>query len=401
MLDTSNITREPIIAGSKSGKPVRITPSAKPVYDELLKLARRGNHWARISVKSINDLAAGRLHQNNIFIRPSAVSRGGREEFVVVLPGCKVTVEKLAEDGFKILFFEADVNYFELQKQGLKPALYSGEKDPNSNRWDAELRKDGLITDMRNRLVAVSDGASKDPKSAVQRAAPRVSKAPFSGGSHRVNADGFELHFTPGKSRLGGLVNYRDAIKPLNNSNIHESAILLAKTMYDARDMEGVGWIAEFGGSAVLTQAMKILVDRGITLKGHTAFLFRPRTSPSEAVQLAHQLKLTLDRDFTSTGAFDYIGNRDQIEVIGHRLKTEKGYTLLKASADVAKLGTKAQGAAALLAAAGIGMTAPAMPAILTFLGALVGTAATGTAISNSALEQLAPDLHDTIKGKF
>ena len=68
MFNTNNLRKEPLIAGSSSGKPVRITPAAKSTYDQLLRLARGGNHWARLTVKGINELVAGRLHQNNIFM---------------------------------------------------------------------------------------------------------------------------------------------------------------------------------------------------------------------------------------------------------------------------------------------------------------------------------------------
>lgn len=402
MLDTSNIAREPLIAGSNSGKPVRITPQAKPVYDELVKLARRGNHWARISVKGINELAAGRLHQKNIFIKPTGVHRGGTEEFVVILPGCKVTVEKLPQDGFRILHFDADVNYFELQVAALKPALYKAEKGRLSAGWNVTLQKRGQLRKDKNRIVGVSDGLYDQPSAAAENIAPKLSKASFAGDGDVLNDDGFDFHYTPGKKRIGGLVNYRDAVRPLNNTAINESAILLAKTMYDSKDIPGVGWVSEFGGSAVLTQAMKILADQGVKLDKHRAFMVRPRTSVNEAVKQAHRLNLKIPRNFTTTGALDYIGNRDQLELIGSRLKSEVGYDLKKASADVFQYGGKLQGGGSLLAAAGVALTAaPAVPAILTYLAAIAGQVGVGAKIGNTVVEQIAPNTHDRIKGKF
>jgi hypothetical protein len=80
MFSNTAPTQDLIIAGQHSGKPVKITPAAKPVYDNLVKLARdETNYWAQITVKAINELAAGRLHQSNIFIKPGAVHRDGKE----------------------------------------------------------------------------------------------------------------------------------------------------------------------------------------------------------------------------------------------------------------------------------------------------------------------------------
>lgn len=40
MFNTQTLTQDPLIAGLASGKSVRITPAAKPVYDELYRLAQ-------------------------------------------------------------------------------------------------------------------------------------------------------------------------------------------------------------------------------------------------------------------------------------------------------------------------------------------------------------------------
>jgi len=264
MFSNAPVKRELQIAGQNSGKSVTITPQAEPVYHELVKLARRGNYWAQITVNGINQLAAGRLHQNNIFIKPGSAHRGGSEEFVVILPGCKVTAEKLADDSYKILHFEADLNYSELIETNQRPGLYSAED--SGGAWQTKRSPKGTIKDEKNRLVAICDSGHRDPDMAANSSASRVAEAPFSGGGFRVNSDGFDLHFTPGEKRIGGLKNYRNAIRPLQNQDLHESAILLARSMYQARDLKGIGWVSEFGGSAVLTQALRILADQGIKL---------------------------------------------------------------------------------------------------------------------------------------
>lgn len=43
LLDANPVSRCHLIAGERSGKPVYITSQAKPIYDELYKLAKRNN----------------------------------------------------------------------------------------------------------------------------------------------------------------------------------------------------------------------------------------------------------------------------------------------------------------------------------------------------------------------
>lgn len=401
------------IAGQHSGKPVTITPQAEPIYRELAKLAQSGNYWAQITVNGINQLAAGRLHQNNIFIKPGAAHRGGTEEFVVILPGCKVTAEKLANDGYKILHFEADLNYSELVDRQERPGLY--EAYQSRRGWTTSQNRNGTIKNEKNRLVAICDSGHDRADKAANSAAPRLAAAPFSGGSFRLSSDGFDLHYTPGENRIGGLKSYKHAIRPLQNQELHESALLLARTMYEARDQKGIGWVSEFGGSAILTQALKILADQGVTLETHTAFLFRPTSSPNEAVKAAHAAGLKLDRKFTKTNKLDIIGNRDQLELIYNRLKHEgdddNGYIWTKAVADAIEHGKSLHGGGMLIgsiaATAGLAASAPAPAAAAAFLTAL-GKAATvaGSAIGigkmgNSMVKAWLPRHHDKIKSKF
>lgn len=401
---------ELVIAGNHSGKPVKITQNAEPVYRELVKLAKSSkNYWAQITVKAINELSAGRLHQNNIFIKPGAMYRDGVEDFVMILPGCKVTCEKLASDEFKILGFEADLNYGALINQQQKPSLYEAKKDNTRNRWVARRQPSAKIKTEKDRLVAISDSGYEDASDAARTASPRVADAPMSGGGFRVDSNGFDIHYTPGEKRIGGMKNYRRAIRPNQNELLHESALLLARTMYQAKDIQGVAWISEFGGSGVLTQAMKILADRGVELKKHTAFLYNPTTSPNEAAKAAHALGLKLDRKFNKTKMMNIVGNRDQLEMIWNRFRNEREYTLLKASSDVVAHGKSLQGLGAtvgsIAAAAGLTMTAPAAAtAFLAALGsaaALAGIAASTTKMGNTLVENFLPKHHDKLKSKF
>jgi hypothetical protein len=414
MFSNTAPTQDLIIAGQHSGKPVKITPAAKPVYDNLVKLARdETNYWAQITVKAINELAAGRLHQSNIFVKPGAVHRDGTEEFVMILPGCEVTCEKLDADGFKILYFKPDIKYGELIESGKKPGIYTATKT-RTDKWITKRDENGYIASEKHRMVAISDAGYDDPDQAATLAALRIAEAPFTGGSSMVNDDGFDLHFTPGEKKLGGLRNYRNAIRVNQYTDLNESALLLARTMYQAKDIKGVRWVSEDGGSGVLTQAMTILAGQGVQLPNHKVFLFNPTTSPNTAVKAAHSLQMKLDRHFNKTRMFNIVGNRDQLEMIGNRWKSKAdSLTTLQAGGDLLAHGKSMHGlgltigtiAAGTAAVAGAGVTAPAaLTAFLTALGGAVAVAkiADGTAkLGNTLVENFLPEHHDKLKGKF
>lgn len=410
MFSNTKARGELVIAGQNSGKPVKITPQAEPIYRELVKLAKSSkNYWALLTVNGINDLACGRLHQSNIFIKPGSVHRNGVEEFEIILPGCKATAEKLDGDGFRILHMEADVGYFKLQADGTKPGLYAAEKGAN-NRWTTTFKKDGHIESTRSRRVAITDSNWGVPSETANTAFDNIGEAPFADGD-TLTDNGFDMHYTPGTPKLGKLMSYRHAIKPLGNSELNESALLLARTMLNAKKTKGVGWIAEFGGSGVLTQAMKILADQGVTLDNHRVYLHRPTTSPNEALKQAQRLKLQLSRDFSKSAMTDWVGNQSQLKVIFNRLCNEHdNYKLSQAAKDTWSYGASAQGLATLAVggvswlsgAAGLSLTAPAVPAMLSFLGAFAASGAAALGTANAVTKSVAPKFHNKhIKGNL
>ncbi|WP_369984125.1 hypothetical protein [Thalassolituus sp.] len=412
MLSNSAPAQDVVIAGQHSGKPVKITPTAKPVYDQLVKLAHDGNnYWAEITVKAINELAAGRLHQNNIFVKPGAVHRDGTEEFVMILPGCEVICEKLDADGFKVLCFNPDFKYGELIGSEKKPGLYKASK--RNKKWQAAYREDGRIDLKEDRLVAIADSGYDSPSEAATIAAPRIGEAPHV-GNLRVSTKGFDLHFTPGEKCIGGLRNYRNAIRVNQYTELHESALLLARTMYEAKEVPGVTWVSEDGGSGVLTQAMTILASQGVQLRSHVVFMFNPTTSPNTAVKAAHNLGVLLDRKFITTRAINIVGNRDHLEMNWNRWRSESdSITALQAGADAVAYGKSLQGmvmtgatiAAGVAGVAGVSLTTSA--ALTTFLAAIGGAVAAGktvgtvASVGNGLVKNLLPKHHDKLKGKF
>ena len=411
MFNYTPVSADKLIAGRHFGKRITITPQAEPIWNELVNLANRGNYWAQMSVNGVKQLAAGRLSQKNIFVKPGCTHRGGTEEFVIILPGCRVTAEKLPDDSYKLLHFQADLSYGELIEKGQAPGLY--EVTNSNGQWATKRRNDGRIEKKSERVVAISDAGHSDSENAASVIARSLSgqgnvSALVSAQSLKSKTyGGFDLHFTPGKGGIGGWINYKKAVNPLNDESLHESALLLARSMYLARDVGEVRWISEFGGSAVLTQALSILADRKVKLNNHTAFLYRPTTSPLEALKAMRAVPgLEVIRKFKDSDSLDYIGNRDNLRVVKElRKHDQESYTTLQCVTDSICAGLTVHKAAGFVVGAaglaGLAVSAPATGAFLTALGGAATWAVGAGKLGKQAMKAWAPRKYDEIASKF
>lgn len=281
-----------------------------------------------------------------------------------------------------------------MNSQNSMTGLYSATQTDND--WDVEFLPDGTLPIVTvsggyklQRVVGISGGGSDNAIDTASSIAPLISQAP--GGNSKLSK--FDLHFTgiSKKSAYGGLRNYSLAKKPLTNTELYGSAQMLAYTMAKARKFEGMNWVAEQGGSAILTQAMRILVDQGVKLEGHSAYLYRPQSAPLEAIQLAHQLGIKLDRRFAHTLPLDIIGNRDRLKVISERRKNEPGYKRSFAAFDAINAIGPAVGA---LTAAAIAVgPGAAIPALLS-ISVVLGKATTAIKTADIAIKQVDPRFH-------
>ena len=211
----------------------------------------------------------------------------------------------------------------------------------------------------------------------------------------------------------------RQAVNAGTDPGLHESAILLARTMYEARNTEGVKWVSETGGSGVITQALKILVDQGVNLKEskHSIFLCNPTTRVSTIQALSIQLDLGQPRRINRSnplkpdelvGGLGFGGGYVTAYV---RLQNDKNYGLLKFTGDVFKETTSLNGAGGVAGnvASGVGLTASvavavgltaggiAMPAVLTFAAAVLPA----VGLSKTLTEAYLPRIYKKIAGKF
>ncbi|MBN8430435.1 hypothetical protein JF535_06150 [Microbulbifer salipaludis] len=320
----------PVIAGQNAGKRISCVTEYQHVYDRLQQAALRNHHWARIAVKELHALTTGMLGKNNVYVRPGERQRStGNERYYVFLPGLKATVERWPNDQYCITELVLDDHYYDLTAPGqeeTRMGLYRASSDLGQNLWKASYVKDSKILPQRGRLVAIADAKFSSADDAIEETMPRTAKHLGVGAAH-VRDSGADLHFTPGRKPLGGgLLCYN----PLNVEKSRASALLLATTMASARDVEGVVWAADFGGSAVLTQAMQILADKGLSLKGHTVYFHKPRTSPAKSLRLAHKLQMNLNERIADTG-LSLRGAISQLSVADVRLKNKndpysKGY---------------------------------------------------------------------------
>ena len=279
------------IAGSSGGKRVMCSNQALPVYNNLVTLAKEGNHWAGLIVRGIKGLTSGRLHMDNVYVQKENSLAYGRGLFYVVLPGVTATLEDCADGSFQLKYLKADNNYMQMQKDKQKPGLWRIDRDPNTR---PEFQQSGDILKQKFRSVVISDQASDDPFDIAIATRDDLTKVDTT-IKRMVNSSGFDLHHTPGN---GGIVGLKPASKALSTEGgraIIESATLLANTMYKARNIEGVLWFSDWGGSAILTRALQILHhEKSTTLDKHAIFLNRPTSNSSEALALAKELKLSL-----------------------------------------------------------------------------------------------------------
>ena len=385
-----------IIAGIHGGKRIRCKSEIFPIYQELLNMSRSGNYWAGLTIQGINNLTHGRLNNRNIFVRNKrAYTPPGsqhKDEFLVTLPGCSAVVEKMPNDEYVLNYMKLDTAYFDRTIDIDKPQLFGVRN--NDNNWKAEINKDGQIKQKEERLVAITDSGHRDIDRATDHTATVMSKIPGETPIHLAR-HGFDMHYTPGESSFGGLINYHQATKPLLDSEASASALQLAKTMKQAKNTKYVQWVSEYGGSTVLTQAMAVLVDQGVTLPNHHVFMHRPKSVPNIALKLAHQLELKIGRDFKKSGMTDVIGNKGTLEMIYDRkMNSRDNYTSNHAAWDTVASAGNFYGVTKLA----IGATA--MPALLTATKA-IGTALGIAKATEIGVAAVAPKFHEKLMSKF
>jgi hypothetical protein len=279
------------IVGQNFGKRVLCSNQALPVYNELAHLADKGNYWAWLVVKSIQGLTSGRLNIDNLYIQKENSLAYGPGVFYLILPGVRATLQARDDGDYELRGLKADLNYVQQQEDKQKPGLWQIHKEVDRK---ATFQSNGSIIKKEFRSVVIADRSPDDPAKIAKAVRNDLTKLNTT-IKQMVGSFGFDLHYTPGEKHIDGLKPAHQALVGTDSRNITESATLLANTMYNARDIEGVLWFADWGGSAVLTRALQILHnEKNITLKKHALYLNRPTSNSATAINLAKGLELNL-----------------------------------------------------------------------------------------------------------
>lgn len=303
------------ISGSTAGSKVRCSNQALPIYNDLVTLANKGNHWAGLIVRGIKGLASGRLHMDNVYVQSENNIAYGRGIFYVVLPGATATFESCDDGGYQLRGLKTDTNYLQKQKNFQKPGLWRVRV--NSEDAEAEFQPNGAIYNEKFRSVVISDRTSDNPIDVAFGAKEDLTKLDSTIG-RIVQSSGFDLHYTPGEGHIVGLKPVQHALKNSTEKDLTKSATQLANTMYKARNLEGILWFADWGGSAVLTRAMQILQNQQTSLDKHAIFLNKPTSNSSEALKLADKLNMNLAGNGGKSVGFtprEILGNHMRSEV--------------------------------------------------------------------------------------
>lgn len=287
----------PVVAGAASGKRIRCTTELKPVVDQLIRASEKCSYWPTIAVRELRALSSGLIGKKNVYVQPGQKDALGNQLFIVFLPGLKAVLQKWAVDEYCIIEMTLDENYFEATSDDNRTGLYRVEPRAR-NLWATEYVSDGRVLEKDGRIVTVADAGKKNANQVADVTARNIMPTLDPRTKAALRNDGFDLHHTGGSNSLGSLIRY----SAFSNNHARASAVLLAETMTNAKTLKNVFWVADHGGSVVLTQAMKILVDRGVTLQDHLVFFQDCKSSPAEATRLAHRLKVTMNESVAHTG---------------------------------------------------------------------------------------------------
>jgi len=304
-----------IIAGEKSANSVIIMPHLEETYTDL-KAMEKTYYWATIAVNEIRALSSGH-YKSSVFIHADEILSESTQQFKMVVPGCEISFIKCSSGEYLINKMEVNKLYPKMQEDGDKPGFYSVRYDKSAG-WIPTYQPDGQVKNEQYRTVAITDQYEKI-EDAAQTAGLQLGNAPISPGTSILKDSGFDMHFTPGKDKIGGAMNISQARNAATSESLHESALQLARAVEKAKDVHGVRWISVEGGSGVLTQAMAILKTKDISFKDtkHHVFFSHLTTDLVIAQQLATDIGLKFGNRVKSASHFRLNESAGALGVIG------------------------------------------------------------------------------------
>ena len=400
---------------SDQGRTLYATPEAKKVFD-FLNGKNQSNYWANFIIREIKRLRSGKFSSDFVYI--STAKSQGDESFRMNLPGCCVTVHPMSyygtmDNSYVVSDIKIDDSYEKERLERTKPQLLEARKS-DLNKWKLSERKDGKLNQnlKSNDWVMVGINGTGDSAEMAARVVADHLDNDRKIGEGVVEKVGYNLFYTPSCGFFRGFRLLKSTVKPESSSENRESALLLADVIRSSllptghKQEMNVRWVTEKNGSAILTQAMRILRDQGVTLgKNHSLFLSSPTSSLNAAYKLSQALGMSVEGDF-------YNNNPDNfLEQIGaqrlgfgslanalERRKREQSYDwvnvgqqLSKSAGGMKGVATNVAAVAGALALIGTGpggivaafaSASSAVQAVAAQEGLIAGVAAAGKAIA-------------------
>ncbi|CAM3826663.1 hypothetical protein [Parendozoicomonas haliclonae] len=292
------------LTSGDQGRVLYATPLAKATFDAL-ESRGQSNYWANLIVREIKRLRCSKFSSDYVYI--SSARSQGDESFKMNLPGCCVTVHPVSyygsmDNSYVVTDIQVDSAYEEERRSKKTPQLMKAVKQ--DRQWRARESKQGNQLDEKSHangwvLVGIN-GTGNEADTVASVVADHIDNVKQV-GTGRVEEIGYNLFFTPSGGFFKGWRALKAAVKPETSTTNRESAILLADVMKKAARDDGikVRWITQKNGSAILTQAMRILRDQGVRLgEKHTMFLSSPTSSLNSAYNLGQNLGMTFKGDY-------------------------------------------------------------------------------------------------------
>ncbi|CAH0990030.1 hypothetical protein SIN8267_00113 [Sinobacterium norvegicum] len=314
-----------------------ISPNEKPKFLELQKLSEQGNYWATNIVREIRQLAAGKTNHDSVYLDVN--DHNNARDFVLKLPGCEVIATQELAGNYIVTSMNVDFSYVSSQTENTKPAVHWAQKRKDS--WMASPKKDGSLKrqskDEENWILAGVSDQYSDAEFSAKVTAEHIKASPFSDNG-KIDTYGYNLFYSPGSGSFAGLKNLKTQLDAENSAEIRESAQLLAGVMEKAhkdykrnqsKTSHKVAWVTQRGGSAVMTQALRILSDKSVNLEGsQKVFLSHPTSRTDRLYKLSRDVGMAKDTtNLSSHNALNgsqLLASLSNIKTTGMRARTER-----------------------------------------------------------------------------
>ncbi|GAB2197681.1 hypothetical protein [Sessilibacter sp. MAH4] len=326
------------IPGSKNGIG-RGVFAHKDIAKTLIEFNRSGNYHKITLVKLLQGLTAGHDHEDNILQAANPAARK-LTQFAVNLPGCMAQVVRSANGNYYVTDIVAKP---EQTKTLNETGLYKAKKNDKSE-WGTFIEDKITPNPHGTTRIAVTDSTKQSDKAAIN-GAKALSESEY---MEKSSFNQYYLHHTYGEGDITGYVRRRSITNPLSIKEIRDSSKLLAQAMMQARvesqriaatkpkEMPQTAWISSRGGSAVLTQALHRLKQRGISFHDHNHHVFFHEIASD--VDIAMKLALDLGFKMPSKPFTKRLWSFKSLAVGGghggthYRTKAEQKYTQQMAS---------------------------------------------------------------------